>query len=94
MNLGIRDAAELGSVLADVVDGRRGPEHLDSYEIRRRPLAQQVVALTDRMTKAVTTVNPVKRTVRNSALTVAGRIPAVPRAAALTLSGYREPTYD
>jgi 2-polyprenyl-6-methoxyphenol hydroxylase-like FAD-dependent oxidoreductase len=94
MNLGIRDAAELGTVLADVVDGRRGPEHLDAYEARRRPLAQQVVALTDRMTKAVTTVNPVKRTIRNSVLTVAGCIPAVPRVAAATLSGYREPQYD
>ena len=53
MNTGIQDGYALGNVLTT---GR-----LDDYEARRRPVAQRVVAFTDRMTTMATTRNPVLR---------------------------------
>ena len=93
MNLGIRDAAELGEVLSDVLSGRRDPDHLDTYNDRRRPLAQDVVTLTDRMTRAVTLTNPVKRGIRNAVVTLMGLIPPLPGKLATKLSGHAEPLF-
>lgn len=93
MNLGIRDAAELAAVLSDVLSGRRDPDHLDTYNDRRRPLAQDVVTLTDRMTRAVTLTNPVKRGIRNAVITLMGLIPPLPGKLATKLSGHAEPLF-
>ena len=67
MNTGIQDGYALGNVLTT---GR-----LDDYEARRRPVAQRVVAFTDRMTTMATTRNPVLRGARNLALPLLGRLP-------------------
>ncbi len=85
MNLGIQDAVALSTALAAVLDG--GPDTLlDDYSAARRPIAQQVVALTDRLTRLATLPRGA-RPLRNTAISVAGRIPAVRRALAWRLSG-------
>jgi len=69
MNTGIQDGYALGSAFAT---GR-----LDDYEGRRRPVAQRVVAFTDRMTRVATTRSGVVRGARNIALTLLGHLPPV-----------------
>ena len=86
MNTGIQDAVMLGGLLSEVLTGRAGAERLDTYEATRRPVAAGVVALTHRMTRAATARNPLVRTVRNTAMTVAGKFPPVRRALAMNLS--------
>jgi 2-polyprenyl-6-methoxyphenol hydroxylase-like FAD-dependent oxidoreductase len=43
LNLGLQDAANLGWKLARVVQGRAGPELLDTYEVERRPAGERVI---------------------------------------------------
>ncbi|MCO5999631.1 FAD-dependent oxidoreductase [Actinoallomurus rhizosphaericola] len=78
MNTGIQDAVDLARRLAD------GAE--DGYEDARRPVALDVVAMTDRMTRAATAGGPAARAVRNTLLTVAGHNAAVRRRLAMRLS--------
>ncbi|MCZ4123822.1 FAD-dependent oxidoreductase [Streptomyces sp. H39-S7] len=68
MNTGIQDAFALGRAIAR--------DRLDGYEAQRRPVAERVVAFTDRMTRIATTRSRVLRTVRNLVLPVVSRIPA------------------
>ena len=70
MNTGIIDAVVLGQLLGDVVNGVRPEAELDLYETLRRPAAQEVLELAGRMTEMALTRNPVKRFVRNLALSV------------------------
>jgi 2-polyprenyl-6-methoxyphenol hydroxylase-like FAD-dependent oxidoreductase len=85
MNLGIQDGVALADVLAAVLGG--APDSvLDDYSAARRPIAQQVVEMTDRLTR-LATLPRAARPVRNLAMGVAGRIPAVQRALAMRLSG-------
>ncbi|MFF1677108.1 FAD-dependent oxidoreductase [Streptomyces sp. NPDC058256] len=77
MNTGIQDGYALGQALAT---GR-----LDGYEARRRPVAQRVVAFTDRMTRMATTRNPMARVVRNTVLPLLGHT-AVPKKLATELA--------
>ncbi|WP_319446586.1 MULTISPECIES: FAD-dependent oxidoreductase [unclassified Mycobacterium] len=85
MNLGIQDAVVLADALAAVLDG--GPDALlDEYSATRRPIATQVVALTDRLTKLATLPRAL-RPVRNVMLGIIGRIPRATRALASRLSG-------
>jgi 2-polyprenyl-6-methoxyphenol hydroxylase-like FAD-dependent oxidoreductase len=85
MNLGIQDAVALANALAGVLTG--GPDALlDEYSDTRRPIAQQVVALTDRLTKLATLPRGV-RPIRNVFLGVVGRLPRATRELASRLSG-------
>jgi 2-polyprenyl-6-methoxyphenol hydroxylase-like FAD-dependent oxidoreductase len=85
MNLGIQDAVALADALAGVLDG--GPDSvLDDYSAARRPIAQQVVEMTDRLTR-LATLPRAARPIRNAAIGVLGRIPAIQRALAMRLSG-------
>ncbi|MDT5400463.1 MAG: hypothetical protein QOK33_3694 [Mycobacterium sp.] len=85
MNLGIQDGVALADALAAVLGG--GPDSvLDAYSATRRPIAQQVVELTDRLTKLATLPRAL-RPVRNVMLGFIGRIPAATRAIASRLSG-------
>ena len=53
MNLGIQDAVALSEALAGVLAG--GPDSLlDDYSAARRPIARDVVAMTDRLTRLAT----------------------------------------
>jgi 2-polyprenyl-6-methoxyphenol hydroxylase-like FAD-dependent oxidoreductase len=85
MNLGIQDAVALADALAGVLDG--GPDSvLDDYSAARRPIAQQVVEMTDRLTR-LATLPRAARPIRNAAIGLLGRIPAIQRALAMRLSG-------
>jgi 2-polyprenyl-6-methoxyphenol hydroxylase-like FAD-dependent oxidoreductase len=86
MNTGIQDAMALGGLLTEVIIDKAGEERLDGYEAVRRPIAAGVVTMTHRMTRAATARNPVVRMVRNTALSLAGRMPRVQRALAMNLS--------
>ena len=75
MNLGIQDAVALAEALARVLGG--APDTvLDDYSAARRPIAQQVVEMTDRLTR-LATLPRAARPIRNAAIGVAGRIPSV-----------------
>ncbi|MET8030462.1 FAD-dependent oxidoreductase [Streptomyces avermitilis] len=66
MNTGIQDGYALGRAIAT--------GQLDGYEARRRPIAQRVVAFTDRMTRIATTRSPIARGARNIALPLLGHM--------------------
>jgi 2-polyprenyl-6-methoxyphenol hydroxylase-like FAD-dependent oxidoreductase len=85
MNLGIQDAVALAGAVAAVLGGAADTV-LDDYSDARRPIAQQVVAMTDRLTR-LATLPRAARPIRNAAIGLAGRIPSVRRALALRLSG-------
>jgi 2-polyprenyl-6-methoxyphenol hydroxylase-like FAD-dependent oxidoreductase len=85
MNLGIQDGVALADALARVLGGA-ADSVLDEYSAARRPIAQQVVEMTDRLTR-LATLPRVARPIRNAAIGVAGRIPSVRRALAMRLSG-------
>ena len=87
MNTGIQDAVELGVRLAGVLRDGADERSLDGYEAQRRPVAAGVVATTHRMTRVATVGHSGVRSLRNAVLSVLGRIPAVRRKAALSLSG-------
>ncbi len=85
MNLGIQDAVALSEALADVLAG--GPDSLlDDYSAARRPIARDVVTMTDRLTR-LATLPRAARALRNAVFSVIGRIPAANRALAWRLSG-------
>jgi 2-polyprenyl-6-methoxyphenol hydroxylase-like FAD-dependent oxidoreductase len=85
MNLGIQDGIALADTLAVVLAG--GPDSgFDHYTASRRPMARDVVAMTDRLTRLATAPRAL-RPLRNTAMSLAGRVPAVRRALAWRLSG-------
>ncbi|MFI1328977.1 FAD-dependent oxidoreductase [Streptomyces sp. NPDC020845] len=84
MNTGIQDALVLGGRLVTTL--RDGRDVLDEYESLRRPVAEQVVAFTHRMTKIATVGNSPLRSVRNTALRALDWLPAVHRTLAMNLS--------
>ncbi len=89
MNTGIQDAVALGRALAAVLGGRAAESQLDEYERTRRPVAERVVALTDRITRVATLHGHRARSVRNAVIRVIGRIPLVRRRLATELAGLR-----
>jgi len=89
MNTGIQDAVALGHALVAVVTAGADEDLLDQYEHGRRPVAQQVVAFTDRITRAATLRSRIARSVRNAAIRLVGSIPAVRRKMAFELAELR-----
>jgi 2-polyprenyl-6-methoxyphenol hydroxylase-like FAD-dependent oxidoreductase len=83
MNTGIQDGVALGRLLAKALNGE---DVLDEYEAKRRPIALGVVAFTDRITKLATLSSAPLRAVRNAALPLITRIPAVRRKMAYQIS--------
>lgn len=86
LNTGITDAHNLGWKLALVASGRAPDALLDSYGTERRPVADEVLKLTDALVHYGTMRNPVKRTVRDIVVPVLGRVPALQRRAARRIS--------
>jgi 2-polyprenyl-6-methoxyphenol hydroxylase-like FAD-dependent oxidoreductase len=85
MNLGIQDAVALSEALAGVLDG--SPDSLlDEYSAARRPIARDVVKMTDRLTR-LATLPRAARPLRNALFSLVGRVPSVRRALAWRLSG-------
>jgi 2-polyprenyl-6-methoxyphenol hydroxylase-like FAD-dependent oxidoreductase len=89
MNTGIQDAIALGHILTAVIAQRAGEDRLDEYEAQRRPVAQRVVAFTDRMTRVATLHGSRGRAIRNALIRTIGRIPAIPSGLATELAGLR-----
>jgi 2-polyprenyl-6-methoxyphenol hydroxylase-like FAD-dependent oxidoreductase len=84
MNVGILDAMALAAALQRALAGDAAA--LDAYGAARRPVAQQVVAFADRLTR-LATVPPGLRGARNLLLGLLSRLPAVRRTLAWRLSG-------
>jgi len=76
MNTGIQDAVALGERLAAVVAGQQPDAWLDGYETQRRPVAQRIVSMTDRMTRAGTMTTPAGQFLRNLMLQAVDYLPA------------------
>ena len=90
MNTGIRDAVALGHALAGELGGGASGNRLDDYERARRPVAQRVVAFTDRITRLATLRGARIRTARNEMISLIGRVPLVRHRLALELAGLRD----
>lgn len=88
MNIGIRDAAELGPALAAALKGDEAA--LDTWAERRRRIAQAVVKLTDRVTRGAASTSPLVRSLRDAGLMTLGRLPPVQRALAHQMMGLDE----
>lgn len=86
MNTGIQDAHNLAWRLALVLEGRVPDLLLDSYETERRPVAGQVVGLSDRIVRLSTLRRPVARAVRDAAMPRLTRLRPVQAAAARQLA--------
>jgi 2-polyprenyl-6-methoxyphenol hydroxylase-like FAD-dependent oxidoreductase len=84
MNAGILDAMSLAGALAKALVG--DAQALDDYGAQRRPAAQEVVALADRLTR-LATVRPAWRAGRNLLLSALSRLPVFRRQLAWRLSG-------
>lgn len=85
MNIGIQDAMALAEALAAAL--QRGDQSaLDAYAARRRPVAQQVIALADRLTR-LATISRWLRPLRNAALHLLACAPPFRRRLAWRLSG-------
>lgn len=89
MNTGIQDAVALGHALTAVLAGRADGSRLDEYARSRRPVAERVVALTDRMTRVATLRGRHARSLRNGVIGMIGRIPALRRRLAIVLAELR-----
>lgn len=84
MNAGILDAMTLADALKQAIAGDESA--LDAYGAVRRPIAQQIVALADRLTR-MAVVRPGWRVLRNLVLSALSRLPALRRQLAWRLSG-------
>jgi len=84
MNAGILDAMSLADALVAALAGDAGA--LDAYGALRRPVAGQIVALADRLTR-MATIRPGLRGLRNLLLSTVSRLPAVRHQLAWRLSG-------
>jgi 2-polyprenyl-6-methoxyphenol hydroxylase-like FAD-dependent oxidoreductase len=86
MNTGIQDGIALGQLLVRAL--RTGDDAvLDDYERTRRPVAAEVVAFTDRMTRMATLRGRRQRVLRNTALRAVGRLPMVRAGLARRIAG-------
>ncbi|OBK93483.1 hypothetical protein A5645_21470 [Mycobacterium asiaticum] len=83
MNTGMQDAYNLAWKLAAVIQGEAGDSLLDSYEAERLPVADGVIAFTDRLTRAGT-LSGLPSRVRNTVVRVVSHLPAARRAMANT----------
>ncbi|MCW3845408.1 FAD-dependent monooxygenase, partial [Micromonospora yasonensis] len=84
--LGLRDAVALGDALAAVLAGR--PEALlDRYAAARRPLAEEVLGLSARLTR-LATVRPAGRALRDVLLRSTSMLPSVRQRVAVRMAGF------
>ena len=79
----------LGHALADVLSGKAAESRLDEYERARRPVAERVVAFTDRATGVATLHGQGARSVRNGMIRMIGQIPLVRQRLATELAELR-----
>ncbi len=87
MNAGIGDAAALGAALDAAIE-RGSPAPLDAYTATRRPIARQIVSLTNGLTR-LATMDRQLRTARNAALATLNPFLSRRLARRLSLLDYR-----
>jgi FAD binding domain len=96
MNTGLQDAANLGWKLAAVVAGRGGDRLLDSYHDERHPVGKMVLRTSGGLIRAALLRRGPARAVRDTAATIAFRLPPVRRRLGMRVSGldiaYRPPS--
>jgi 2-polyprenyl-6-methoxyphenol hydroxylase-like FAD-dependent oxidoreductase len=85
MNTGIADAWDLAERMSS--DLRTGGDLLSGYEPARRAAAEEVVRFTDGITRAAVVTSPVARALRDLAVRLATRLPAVRRRLVVRISG-------
>jgi 2-polyprenyl-6-methoxyphenol hydroxylase-like FAD-dependent oxidoreductase len=73
MNIGIQDALVLGDQVIHALSTGAPPSELDAYERERRPAAEAVLRLTDRLTRVALLRSPLFRLLRNRTVAVLGR---------------------
>lgn len=88
MNLGLRDAVALADALAHALTRPSGEAALDRYAVAQRKAAQEVLAMTDRLTRVATVQSRTARIARNQALQLLGLVPGVQRKLTRALAGY------
>ena len=76
LNAGVRDVANLAWKVAANVRGAGTDALVDTYAVERRPHAVEMVRLSERIGKVVMNVNPTLTTLRDSAITALGIVPA------------------
>jgi 2-polyprenyl-6-methoxyphenol hydroxylase-like FAD-dependent oxidoreductase len=84
MNAGILDAMRLADALVEALGGNAAA--LDAYGTERRPVAKQIVALADRLTRLATAPRAL-RPLRNFMLHALSSLPVFRRQLAIRLSG-------
>ena len=89
MNTGIQDSFNLAWKLALVVKGAAPAQILASYDQERRPVAREVLNLTDRITRVATAQHSVVQSVRDFLLPVVGGLDLVGDKVAERMSGLR-----
>src|SRR5262249_36314295 len=83
MNTGIQDSVSLAEALVGTLqDGDE--KRLDAWATRRHEVANDVVTLTDRMTRVATMKSPTGQALRNMAVSFVGHLPPVRAAVART----------
>jgi 2-polyprenyl-6-methoxyphenol hydroxylase-like FAD-dependent oxidoreductase len=93
MNTGLVDACVLGRLLTAVVSLKQPDAILDQYQSLRRPAAEKVLALADRLTRLATVRNPVARQFRNVLFSLVNHLPFAKRGLAMALSGLSRRQY-
>lgn len=87
MNTGLVDACLLGRILVDVVSGHFGECHLDRYQLKRKPAAEEVLRMAGRLMAMATVRNIAKRHARNIILRTVDRLPSLKHKLEMNLSG-------
>lgn len=77
MNTGMQDAYNLGWKLGYVLNNKSPEKILDSYEQERKPVADDVLKISDRMITMATLKSPVLKSIRNFALKCINQVPAI-----------------
>lgn len=92
MNTGMQDAYFLCQRLARVILEEAPTQTLDEYETVRRPIGQEVVDATTRMTKVLSTHNSFLQSLRNWGIWAALKFPAVRQRIALRIAELHHPS--
>ena len=86
MNIGIQDAMALADHVIHALSTGASPSELDAYERERRPVAEAVLRLTDRLTRFALVRSPVFRLLRNRTVAALGKSARLRQRLALELS--------
>ena len=87
MNTGLQDAANLGWKLAAVVAGRGDDRLLDTYHDERHPVGRMVLRTSGGLIRAALLRRSPARAVRDRAVGLAWRLPAITRRMGMRVSG-------